>query len=198
MKRIFLTLLSAGFTAGSFGQAIPGDYNGRGMSLVPDYVYKGSSLSGWHTLGSANWKANNGIITVKANGAPAYLVSDRGFQDIHLRILFKTDTNTEVGFLFRVEKTSDGFKSFLASIKGTEMGFYNVALDAQGKETKREALHPAGGIIRQAPPFDPNGRTPERGSGSSPRGVTGLQRNFYLLHARHRHRFPVNGTSLMG
>ncbi|MFD0751298.1 FG-GAP-like repeat-containing protein [Mucilaginibacter calamicampi] len=173
MKRILSTLLLAGLTAISFGQAITGDYNGRGMSLIPDYVYKGSALSGWHTLGSADWKANNGTITAKANGAASYLISDRGFQDIHLRTLYKANANAEVGFVFRMEKTNDGFKGFLASIKGTELGFYKVTLDAQGKETKREDLHPAGGIIRQAPAFDPNARTPERGSGSSPRGVTG-------------------------
>ena len=112
MKRILSTLLLAGITASSFGQQIPGDYNGRGMALIPDYVYKGSALSGWHTLGNADWKANNGMITVKGNGTPGYLISDRGFQDIHLRILYKTDANTEVGFLFRMEKTSDGSKGF--------------------------------------------------------------------------------------
>src|SRR5476651_1228038 len=173
MKRILSTVLLAGITAISFGQEIQGDYNGRNMALIPDYVYKGSSLSGWHTLGNADWKANNGIITVKANGTAGYLISDRGFQDIHLRTLYRADAGAEVGFLFRMEKTSDGFKSFLVSIKETELGFYKVTLDAQGKETKREALSPAGGIIRQAPAPDPNGRAPERGSGGAPRGGAG-------------------------
>src|SRR4051812_47023766 len=156
MKRILSTILLAGLAAFSYGQEMPGDFNGRNMALIPDYTFKGSKLTGWHTLGNADWKANNGIITAKANGSASYLISDRGFQDIHLRALFKTDANTEVGFLFRLEKTSDGFKGFLATIKGTGFDFYKVTLDTQGKETKREPLPPAGGIIRQAPAPNPN------------------------------------------
>ncbi|MEO8886047.1 MAG: FG-GAP-like repeat-containing protein [Mucilaginibacter sp.] len=173
MKRILSTILLISIAALSFGQEMSGDYNGRNMALIPDYTFKGSSLSGWHTLGNADWKANNGIITVKANGSASYLIADKSFQDIHLRDLFKTDANTEVGFLFRLEKTNEGMKAIMVSIKGTEMGSYKVSLDAQGKEIKREPLPPAGGIIRQAPAPNPNGRAPERGSGGAPRGGIG-------------------------
>ena len=31
--------------------------------FVPDYTFRGSSLTGWHTLGHANWRAENGEIT---------------------------------------------------------------------------------------------------------------------------------------
>ena len=188
MKRFLSTVLLAGIATLSFGQEIQGDYNGRNLSVIPDYVYKGSALTGWHSLGTGDWKASNGIITAKANGSATYLVSDRGFQDIQLRSLFKADANTEVGFLFRLEKTSDGMKGYLASIKGTEFGLYKVTLDAQGKETKRDALPNAGGIIRQAPAPNPNAPAPERGSGGAPRGAAGAA-NLNLPYTR-----PVTTT----
>ena len=31
--------------------------------FVPDTLFKGSSLSGWRTLGSADWRASKGEIT---------------------------------------------------------------------------------------------------------------------------------------
>jgi hypothetical protein len=173
MKRFLSTVLLAGIATLSFGQEIQGDYNGRNLSTIPDYVYKGSSLSGWHTLGNADWKASNGIITAKANGSASYLISDRGFQDVQLRSLFKADATTEVGFLFRLQKTSDGMKSYLVSIKGADIALYKVELNAQGKETKRDRLPNAGGIIRQAPAPNPNAPAPERGSGGAPRGAAG-------------------------
>lgn len=171
MKRILSTLVFAGLATLSYGQNFSGDYNGRNLESIPDYVYKGSSLAGWHTLGNAGWKSSNGIITAKANGSASYLMSDKGFQDVHLRSLFKADATTEVGFLFRLQKAGDGMNSYLVSIKGSEIGLYKVALDAQGKETKRDRLSNAGGIIRQAPAPNPNAPAPERGSGGAPRGV---------------------------
>src|SRR5215217_370411 len=170
MKRITSTIILAGIAALSYGQTNPGDFTGRGMSLIPDYTFKASALTGFHTLGSGNWQAANGVIKVKANGI-GYLVSDKSFQDLQLRTLFKADANTEIGFLFRVEKTIDGYKGFLVSVKGTETGSYKVTLDAQGKEKHREKLRNVGGIIRQAPALDPN--APARTGGPRPGGPGG-------------------------
>lgn len=176
MKRIISTVLLAGLASFCYGQADLGDYNGRGITLVPDYTFKASALTGWHTLGSGSWQASDGTITVKANGV-GYLLSDKSFQDIQLRTLFKADANTEVGFLFRLEKTTDGFKGFLVSAKGAETGSYKITLDAQGKEKSREKLRNVGGIIRQAPAVDANapapGARPAGGGGPRPGGVGG-------------------------
>lgn len=170
MKRIISTIILAGVAALSYGQTNPGDFTGRGMSLIPDYTFKASALTGFHILGSGNWQAANGVITAKASGI-GYLVSDKSFQDLQLRTLFKADANTEVGFLFRMEKTTDGYKGFLVSVKGTETGSYKVTLDAQGKEKNREKLRNVGGIIRQAPALDPN--APARTGGPRPGGPGG-------------------------
>ena len=31
-----------------------------GPSFIPDVVFTGSSLAGWHTVGNAEWRAENG------------------------------------------------------------------------------------------------------------------------------------------
>ena len=173
MKRIISTLLLAGLASFSYGQENNGEYNGRGVALVPDYTFKASALTGWHTLGSGLWQANNGTITAKASGV-GYLISDKSFQDVGVRALFKADANTEVGFVFRMEKTDDGFKGLLVSVKGAETGAYRVTLDAQGKEKSREKLRTVGGIIRQAPAAPaPNPNATASAAGGPPRGTGG-------------------------
>ena len=34
--------------------------SGTGPSFRPDSSFKGSALTGWHTLGDAGWRAENG------------------------------------------------------------------------------------------------------------------------------------------
>ena len=34
-------------------------------NFVPDYVFKGSALTGWHKLGAAEWRAENGEIVLR-------------------------------------------------------------------------------------------------------------------------------------
>lgn len=172
MKRFLSTVLLAGFAAFSYGQEFSGDINGRGQSLTFDYTFKGSALTGWTTLGTAAWQANNGVITAKPTGSASYLLSNKSFQDVAVHALFKADADTEVGFLFRLEKTANGMKGFLIAIKGAEVGSYKVTMDAQGKETKREKLRNVGGIIRQAPApvtADAAGGARPGGGGGGPR-----------------------------
>ena len=37
-----------------------------GLSFMPDYTFKGSSLKGWHVLGDADWQAKDGELIGKA------------------------------------------------------------------------------------------------------------------------------------
>lgn len=37
------------------------------QNFLPDFVFKGSALTGWHKLGQADWRAENGEIV----GVPA-------------------------------------------------------------------------------------------------------------------------------
>lgn len=50
-----------------------------GPSFVPDGG--SSTLSGWHTLGQAVWRADQGEIVGKGRGGSGWLVLDHSFQD---------------------------------------------------------------------------------------------------------------------
>jgi len=46
--------------------------------FVPDFTFKGSSLTGWHVLGQADWHAQNGELTGKAKeDGGGWLVLDK-------------------------------------------------------------------------------------------------------------------------
>lgn len=152
MKRFFSTVLLVGIITFAFGQEIPWDVNGRGLSFIPDYTFKGSSLSDWHTLGSGNWQARNGEITTKASGNSNWLVLNHSFQDVGVNLLVKASKGSEAGILVRMQKTTEGYKAILVAIKDDEATSYRITLDKQGKELTREKLRIAGNIIRVAPP----------------------------------------------
>src|SRR5208283_4197392 len=83
--------------------------SGTGPSFRPDYSFKGSALAGWHTLGDATWRAENGEIT----GAPkqpggGWLVLDRSYQDVGFYASLKCEGNCKAGLLMRAEKTPQG------------------------------------------------------------------------------------------
>ena len=64
--------------------------SGIGPSFHPDTAFKGSALTGWHTLGEATWRAQNGEIT----GTPkqpggGWLVLDHSYQDVGFYASFK-------------------------------------------------------------------------------------------------------------
>ena len=50
---------------------------GANPSFAPDTTFKGSILTGWHTLGAAEWRAQNGEITGNAKTGAGWLVLDR-------------------------------------------------------------------------------------------------------------------------
>ena len=47
-------------------------YAEPGPTFLPDARFQGSTLTGWHTLGSASWSAGNGEITAK--GSPKQIL----------------------------------------------------------------------------------------------------------------------------
>ena len=54
-----------------------------GPSFIPDGSFRGSTLAGWHTLGQADWRADQGKITGKGTGAggSGWLVVHRGLHN---------------------------------------------------------------------------------------------------------------------
>ena len=109
--------------------------------FVPEFVFRGSSLTGWHTLGHANWRADNGEITGKAeSGEGGWLVLDKSYQDVKLYTEFRCDGACNAGLLLRAEKTSEGgWKGVYVPLSG-DGGAYDLALNAEGKEVNRTRL----------------------------------------------------------
>ncbi len=109
--------------------------------FIPDFAFRGSSLAGWHALGQANWRAENGEIT----GTPqtpdgGWLVLDKSYQDLDFYTEFRCAENCDAGILLRAEKTPDGgWKGIYVSLSG-ELGAYQVTLNADGKELNRTRL----------------------------------------------------------
>ncbi len=128
-------------------------------SFHPDATFTGSSLAGWHTLGQASWRAENGELTGTPQAADGgLLMLDKSYQDVGLYAEFRCTGGCDAGVLFRVEKTADGWEGIYVSLTEPRNPSYKVTLDAQGKIITREPLRFGGGLIRIAPPPNPNAR----------------------------------------
>jgi hypothetical protein len=60
-----------------------------GPSFHPDVTLTGSTLSGWHTFGQTEWRAENGELIATPKGAGGWLVLDRSYQDIGIYAQFR-------------------------------------------------------------------------------------------------------------
>src|SRR5258707_4339616 len=115
------------------------------QNFFPDVAFKGSSLTGWHKLGQADWRAETGEIIRAANESGGWLVLDKGYQDIAFHASLRCAGACRTGVLLRAEKTADGMKGIYVSLAEGEVAAYDVLLDAQGKETSRTKLGPGPG-----------------------------------------------------
>src|SRR5579872_4456510 len=120
-------------------------------NFVPDYVFKGSALTGWHKLGQADWHAENGEIIGVSKEGGGWLVLDKSYQDIGIYTSFRCSEGCKAGVLLRAEKLPDGMKGVFVSLAEGDVAAYNIVLDAQGKEVSRARLDPGPGpMIRMA------------------------------------------------
>jgi hypothetical protein len=143
---------------------------GPAPDFLPDSTFRGSSLTGWHTLGPANWMAHDGEITgVAAPGAGGWLVLDKSYQDLDFFSRVRCTGNCRMGVLFRLEKTAAGMTGVYVSLSEGDLATYRLTLDAQGGETARQKLRPVGPFVRVAP-TDPSGRRGRIGSTGAGRG----------------------------
>jgi hypothetical protein len=134
--------------------------------FVPDWTFKGSSISGWHVLGQAEWSAQNGELVGKAKeGGGGWLVLDKSYQDVGFFASFKSTGGAKTGVLLRAEKTPTGMKGVYMSLDDGDAAAYRVTLDAEGKELSREKLRPGGGQMRIAPAAAPAAARGARGGG---------------------------------
>lgn len=109
--------------------------------FVPDVVFKGSSLSGWHTLGSAQWNAHEGEISVSPSGAGGWLVSDKKYQDVRFYVRMRCEGPCDSGVLLRAEVLPNGgLHGVYLSLKQGDLNAYELTTDASGKEIARTKL----------------------------------------------------------
>ena len=124
-----------------------------GPTFIPDARFQGSSLTGWHVLGDAEWNAANGEITGRAKSlSGGWLLMDRGLQDLGVYASFRCSPGCKTGLVVRAQKTADGMKALLVSLTENEVGLYLITLDAAGREMQREKLRPAASMIRFGQP----------------------------------------------
>ena len=111
-------------------------------TFMPDFTFTGSSLSGWHPLGHADWKARNGeIVGTPKDNVGGWLLLDRSYQDVGFIANFRCSSGCKTAVLFRAEELpGGGLKGILISLTQGDMGAYRVTLNAQGKELTREKL----------------------------------------------------------
>jgi hypothetical protein len=109
--------------------------------FTPDFSFQGSSLTGWHTLGPAGWRAQNGeIIATPQSPDGGWLMMDKGYQDVEFYTDVRCADKCDAGVLLRAEKTSDGgWKGVYVALTG-EGGSYDLTLSADGKELSRKPL----------------------------------------------------------
>jgi hypothetical protein len=114
-----------------------------GPTFKPDTVFKGSSLSGWHPLGQAEWTAKDGeIIGTPKQSSGGWLVLDQSFQDVAFYSNIRCVNGCKAGILFRAEKTAAGMKGVFVSLTEGDLAAYAITLDAEGRETSRTKLPP--------------------------------------------------------
>lgn len=122
------------------------------QSFVPDVLFKGSDLRGWHKMGAADWRAQNGeIITNSRQEAGGWLILDRGYQDVEFSASFRCNGPCKTGVLLRGGQTAEGMKGVYVSLTDGDIASYDVVLDRQGREVSRTKLPPGPGpMIRMA------------------------------------------------
>src|SRR5215471_6409335 len=109
--------------------------------FIPDFAFKGSSLAGWHTLGPATWRAENGEITATPKSQEGgWLMLDKSYQDVEFYTEFRCTEKCDAGVMLRAEKTKEGgWKGVYISLGG-EGGPYELTLNADGQELNRTRL----------------------------------------------------------
>src|ERR1044072_6743531 len=76
---------------------------------IPDGTFKGGTLTGWHVVGAADWKAIDGeLVGTPKSPDGGWLVLDKSFQDVEFGADFKCVGACRTGVLLRVEKQLTG------------------------------------------------------------------------------------------
>lgn len=130
-------------------------------NFVPDWTFKGSSLSSFRMLGEADWRAENGeIVGTPRSAAGGWLIMDRPLQDVEFATTLRCTGGCKTGVMMRTQATADGIRGIFVALPAgeTPAGSFALSLDSQGHELKREPLKPGGGMVRLIAPPPANGQ----------------------------------------
>ena len=141
--------------------------------FIPDYTFTGAQLTGWHTMGDADWRAENGVIigTPRPGGSGGWLVFDKSYQDVSFYSRFRCQSPCKTGVMLRAEQSAAGLKGLFVSVADGDLASYKVALDPSGKELSREKLVAGGGQARSIAPA--NAAAAPGALGGGPAGAPG-------------------------
>ena len=152
---------------------------------------KGSALTGWHKFGQAEWRAENGEIIGLPKEKGGWLLLNKGYQDIGIYAQFGCTGDCKPGVLLRAEKATGGMKGVLVSLAGSDVGAYQVALDAQGNETSRTKLDAGPGLRLRCPTRQTSLLPPPRVPPASARAWR-IPRHVHLIQVRKVVRSDIN------
>lgn len=147
-----------------------------GPDFLPDIKLSGENLMGWHALGHADWKAENGEIIGRPNQTGGWLVFDKSYQDIQFYAEYKCTAGCVTGLLMRAEKTADGgMKGVYVSLSDTtndmeNLAGYDVTIDGQGKIASATREQRGGGFMRIISPWPPRPEPQRAPRGGRPGG----------------------------
>ena len=81
---------------------------GQNPTFIPDVTFQGSGLTGWHSLGDAAWRAEDGVITgtPKSPGG-GWLLLDKPLQDSGFYASFKCAGGCVTAVMVRAEEGDD-------------------------------------------------------------------------------------------
>jgi hypothetical protein len=112
-------------------------------------AFNGTSLAGWHPVGQATWRVENGeIIGTPKTAAGGWLVFDKSYQDVGFFASFRCMADCKTGVLLRAETSPEGMKGAFVSLNEGDLVSYSLKLDAQGQEASRQRLAGGGGTVR--------------------------------------------------
>lgn len=78
-------------------------------NFVPDWTFKGSSITSFRTLGDTQWRAENGeIVGTPKSEAGGWLILDKLLQDVPFASTFRCTGGGRAGVMLRAQSTPEG------------------------------------------------------------------------------------------
>ena len=84
---------------------------------MPDWTFKGSSVSRVRTLGDADWRAENGeIVGTPRTAAGGWLILDKPLQDVEFASTFRCTGGCRTGVMVRTQSTPEGIRGIYVAL----------------------------------------------------------------------------------